>query len=72
MRWSLLTLVVALVLAASSARAHTIDLDAGAKECFFEDLHTEDKVRLPSLSASSSPSPAHSLSPTSLLPLAPR
>lgn len=26
--------------------AHTIDLTAGSKECFFEDLHSEDKVRL--------------------------
>ncbi|GAA5901668.1 hypothetical protein JCM8208_001571 [Rhodotorula glutinis] len=43
MRWSLLVALV-VALAASSARAHTIDLDAGAKECFFEDLHTEDKM----------------------------
>ncbi|GAA5855131.1 hypothetical protein JCM8547_002393 [Rhodosporidiobolus lusitaniae] len=27
-----------------AAHAHTIDLDAGAKDCFFEDLHTEDKM----------------------------
>jgi hypothetical protein len=27
------------------AKSHTIDLQAGTKECFFEDLHTEDKVR---------------------------
>ncbi|GAA6024602.1 hypothetical protein JCM11491_006042 [Sporobolomyces phaffii] len=26
------------------ASAHTIDLAAGTKECFFEDLHTEDKM----------------------------
>lgn len=47
MRASLWSLGAATVLAFTStlARAHTIDLDAGAKECFFEDLHTEDKVR---------------------------
>ncbi|BGP44407.1 p24 complex component [Rhodotorula kratochvilovae] len=44
MRWSL---CVALVAALAVARAHTIDLDAGARECFFEDLHTEDKARPP-------------------------
>ncbi|TNY21690.1 emp24/gp25L/p24 family/GOLD-domain-containing protein [Rhodotorula diobovata] len=42
MRWSLA--LSALVLVAACARAHTIDLDAGVKECFFEDLHTEDKM----------------------------
>lgn len=25
-------------------RAHTIDIPAKSKECFFEDLHSEDKV----------------------------
>ncbi|GAA6051902.1 hypothetical protein JCM3770_006566 [Rhodotorula araucariae] len=47
MRWSrarALALVAACALAGSLARAHTIDLDAGARECFFEDLHTEDKM----------------------------
>ncbi|CDZ96828.1 copii-coated vesicle protein [Phaffia rhodozyma] len=28
----------------SLARAHSIEIAAGAKECFFEDLHTEDKM----------------------------
>lgn len=41
LRASLLALVALLV---ARVQAHTIDLDAGAKECFFEDLHTEDKV----------------------------
>jgi hypothetical protein len=26
--------------------AHLIDVVAGKKECFFEDLHTHDKVQL--------------------------
>jgi hypothetical protein len=30
---------------APAARAHTIDLGPGEKECFFEDLHHEDKAR---------------------------
>ena len=32
------------VLSSLLARAHTIDLGPSAKECFFEDLHNEDKV----------------------------
>ncbi|BGP52757.1 hypothetical protein JCM8202_004391 [Rhodotorula sphaerocarpa] len=40
--WSLLLAVLAVLV--HVAYAHTIDLDAGAKECFFEDLHTEDKM----------------------------
>lgn len=39
------SLFVVLALCVARVQAHTIDLDAGAKECFFEDLHTEDKVR---------------------------
>ncbi|GAA6008980.1 Emp24p [Rhodotorula paludigena] len=42
MRWTLAALVLAAC--ALAVHAHTIDLDAGAKECFFEDLHTEDKM----------------------------
>ncbi|GAA5888731.1 hypothetical protein JCM6882_002830 [Rhodosporidiobolus microsporus] len=42
MRLPALFLLVASL--AQLARAHTIDLDAGAKDCFFEDLHTEDKM----------------------------
>ncbi|GAA6002611.1 hypothetical protein JCM10207_007593 [Rhodosporidiobolus poonsookiae] len=36
--WSLVAL------SALAAHAHTLDLDAGQKDCFFEDLHTEDKM----------------------------
>lgn len=36
-------LLVCAVLSALVA-AHRIDIPAGGKECFFEDLHTEDKV----------------------------
>ncbi|SCV68092.1 BQ2448_213 [Microbotryum intermedium] len=37
--------VVALVfISASVVHAHTIDVGAAVKECFFEDLHTEDKM----------------------------
>ncbi|GAA5914448.1 hypothetical protein JCM5296_002142 [Sporobolomyces johnsonii] len=43
MRPSLFLSVLALALA-PLARAHTIDLDAGTKDCFFEDLHAEDKM----------------------------
>ncbi|GAA5827178.1 hypothetical protein JCM11251_001155 [Rhodosporidiobolus azoricus] len=42
MHWHSLLLLVASL--AALARAHTIDLDAGAKDCFFEDLHSEDKM----------------------------
>lgn len=35
------------LLAAWKAQAHTIDLAAATKECFFEDLHGEDKASLP-------------------------
>ncbi|BGO88578.1 hypothetical protein NBRC10512_002668 [Rhodotorula toruloides] len=38
------SLLVVLALCVARVHAHTIDLDAGAKECFFEDLHTEDKM----------------------------
>lgn len=43
------TLVGALAVlsSASYSFAHTIDIPAAAKECFFEDLHREDKVRVP-------------------------
>ncbi|GAA5918301.1 hypothetical protein JCM21900_003980 [Sporobolomyces salmonicolor] len=44
MRPSLFLSVLALALASPLARAHTIDLDAGTKDCFFEDLHAEDKM----------------------------
>ena len=37
-----LLLALAVVL---PARAHTIDLAAASRDCYFEDLHTEDKVR---------------------------
>ncbi|ORY90161.1 emp24/gp25L/p24 family/GOLD-domain-containing protein [Leucosporidium creatinivorum] len=36
--------LVALCLLVTPARAHTIDLAASSKECFFEDLHAEDKM----------------------------
>ncbi|KAK4052867.1 p24 complex component [Microbotryomycetes sp. JL221] len=40
----LLLVVVVVVLCARTSSAHTIDLGAGARECFFEDLHAEDKM----------------------------
>lgn len=40
---SLLALLVLALLCV--VRAHTIDLAAASRDCYFEDLHTEDKVR---------------------------
>jgi hypothetical protein len=45
----LATLLVACGILAAFVAAHRIDIPAGGKECFFEDLHTEDKVRAPSI-----------------------
>lgn len=50
-RLSPLRLVLALVLATAlsllpSARAHSIELSPGSKECFFEDLSAKDVVRV--------------------------
>lgn len=42
----LLSAILAVVLLPSSATAHMIELAAGKKECFFEDLHADDKVHL--------------------------
>lgn len=41
----LLGLLLWLLLGLRAAQAHTIDLPASTKECFFEDLHADDKVR---------------------------
>jgi len=41
-----LPLLVLLACAVFTAvTAHTIDIPAKSRECFFEDLHSEDKVR---------------------------
>jgi hypothetical protein len=45
-RSPLLVLLALVSLVASLASAHMIELPAGKRECYFEDLHTEDKVRL--------------------------
>ncbi|KAL7410347.1 emp24/gp25L/p24 family/GOLD-domain-containing protein [Mrakia frigida] len=39
-----LLFLASLLLLSSTARAHMIELAAGKKECFFEDLHAEDKM----------------------------
>ncbi|GAA5989544.1 hypothetical protein JCM5350_002103 [Sporobolomyces pararoseus] len=39
-----LTTLVGIASLALVVNSHTIDLQAGTKECFFEDLHTEDKM----------------------------
>lgn len=65
--WSLLLAVLAVLV--HVAYAHTIDLDAGAKECFFEDLHTEDKVRLVVSSSRVAPSAGRRRAPPDPAPL---
>ncbi|GAA5949731.1 hypothetical protein JCM3765_007666 [Sporobolomyces pararoseus] len=40
----LTSLVIGIASLALVVQSHTIDLQAGTKECFFEDLHTEDKM----------------------------
>jgi hypothetical protein len=48
LRFSFLPLLVLLILGllSSTTSAHRIDVAPGVKECFFEDLHVEDQVRL--------------------------
>jgi hypothetical protein len=41
----LLFLAVITLLTANLVQAHRIDIPAGEKACFFEDLHVEDQVR---------------------------
>jgi hypothetical protein len=44
MKWPT-TLLVLLAAAAEGVYGHTIEVPAGKKECFFEDLHVNDQVR---------------------------
>jgi hypothetical protein len=41
----LFTCLSILILVSSIVNAHLIEVSAGKKECFFEDLHVHDKVR---------------------------
>lgn len=43
-RLSFLPALLVSLLLLGSSRAHMIELAAGKKECFFEDLHAEDKM----------------------------
>lgn len=48
---SLLLLWVSLLITLSAfVSAHMIEVSAGKKECFFEDLHINDKVRISAMS----------------------
>jgi hypothetical protein len=50
-RWArlpLLLAIMAILFVSTPTKAHTIEVPASKKECFFEDLHTHDQVAHPS------------------------
>jgi hypothetical protein len=45
-RWAWLPVLLLALFVSKPAWGHTIEVQASQKECFFEDLHIHDKVKL--------------------------